>query len=135
MASRMKWCDRRIILSPYYYGLCQDEDLFKRELKRLGVPVTDWPSFLKTKRAHATTHFFESETRDCVIVCLGDCKGRSLIEVYGLLIHEAVHIWQAIHESIGERSPSLEFEAYAVQAISQELMAAFVPPVRGLRKP
>lgn len=130
----MKWCDRRIILSPYYYGLCQDEAVFKHELKRMNVPVAEWPSFLKTPHAHATAHFFEEHDKHCVIVCLGDVKGRSLIEVYGLLIHEAVHIWQAIVGHIGERHPSDEFEAYAVQAISQELMAAFVAPPKGLRK-
>ena len=55
------------------------------------------------------------------IVQLGDCSERTLIEVHGLLLHEAVHIWQELKEKMGEESPSVEFEAYSIQALAQDL--------------
>jgi hypothetical protein len=48
-----------------------------------------------------------------------------LEQVYALLVHEAVHIWQDVKHRIGEDNPSSEFEAYAIQNISQELMLAY----------
>lgn len=77
--------------------------------------------------ADATAHYFEApEGRGLtVIVCLQDAAGRNPIEVAGLLVHEAVHAWQRYAEWIGEEEPGNEQEAYAVQAIAQELMAEF----------
>jgi len=54
-----------------------------------------------------------------------DFEGRNPIEVAGLLVHEAVHVWQEYCHGIGEDTPGSEQEAYGVQAISQELMAEF----------
>lgn len=59
------------------------------------------------------------------IVHLGDCSERTLIEVHGLLLHEAVHIWQKIKKLMGEKKPSTEFEAYSIQRIAQDLFAMF----------
>ena len=58
-------------------------------------------------------------------MCLRDWKGRNPIEVAGLLVHEAVHVWQGYCIDIGEREPGKEQEAYGIQAIAQELMAEF----------
>ena len=49
-----------------------------------------------------------------------------------MLVHEAVHVWQAYCREIGERNPGDEQEAYAVQSIAQELMAEFA---RRMRQP
>jgi len=65
------------------------------------------------------------------IVCLDDWQGRNPIEVAGLLVHEAVHIWQSYCDDIGETDPGREQEAYGVQAIAQELMAEFARRVAG----
>lgn len=37
-------------------------------------------------------------------------------------MHEAVHVFQHFKKSIGERKPSKEFEAYAIQSIADRLM-------------
>lgn len=59
------------------------------------------------------------------VVQLGDTSEQSAIEIYGLLLHESVHIWQKIRERMGEKKPSSEFEAYSIQSIAQDLFYAF----------
>lgn len=59
------------------------------------------------------------------IVQLGDCSERTLIMIHGLLLHEAVHIWQRIKKLMGEDEPSIEFEAYSIQRIAQDLFSMF----------
>ncbi len=59
------------------------------------------------------------------VVQLGDTSERNLIEVYGLLLHKAVHVWQKIKKLMGEREPSVEFEAYSIQAIAQDLFKMY----------
>ncbi len=55
------------------------------------------------------------------IVQLGETKGKSLVTIHGLLLHEAVHIWQRAKHLMGEKEPSIEFEAYSIQRIAQDL--------------
>lgn len=54
------------------------------------------------------------------IIQLGDCSERTLIEVHKLLLHEAVHIWLRVKKLMGEKKPSVEFEAYSIQRIAQD---------------
>ena len=123
----MRYADRALFNSPYHYGLCLSEKRFRKELKRLKVPRENWPPFLASEHSAATTHFLVSNKGGrCAIVTLGKTKGKYNIQVAALLVHEAVHIWQAIVETIGEVSPSDEFMAYSIQGISQELMDAYI---------
>lgn len=55
------------------------------------------------------------------IVQLGETEDKSLIAIHGLLLHEAVHIWQRTKYLMGEKEPSIEFEAYSIQRIAQDL--------------
>lgn len=101
--SKLEWCDRTLIRNPYYFALTLNEKDFQRELKRLKLPRKDWPPFLKTAQANATLHYFSHiDNKVCGIVCLGNTKGRTLIEIHGLLVHEAVHLWQAIIDHLGD---------------------------------
>lgn len=122
----MKWLDRALVVLPHYYGLCLDEKDFRRELKSLKVPRANWPPYLGSAHANATVHFFEkSDGGHCAIVTLSGMEGRSTAQVHAMLVHEAVHLWQETRSILGEKSPSSEFEAYAVQSISQRLMEAY----------
>ena len=101
---------------------------YQRELQRIKVPEADWPDFPGCgvkQYADATTSCFETASGQLYcIVCIRKNK-KPKHEIYGLLVHEATHVWQRIKEWLGEHNPSNEFEAYAMQNISQNLMAAY----------
>lgn len=59
------------------------------------------------------------------IVQLGEVAGRSLLQVHSLLLHEAVHVWQRVKALMGEKEPSIEFEAYSIQRIALDLFSTF----------
>ena len=124
---KVKWIDRWLFLSPYCIGLCRDEASFNKELERLKIPKEVWPKWVKGERSDATTHFFEKDDNRglCCIVCIRKRKGIDSISIMGLLVHEAVHVWQAIKDEIGEKKPSDEFEAYTIQNISQRFFEAY----------
>lgn len=107
-----------------YLALCLSEREFYEATAHLGiVSPGDW---IKNPWSHATAHYLTSRRGElAVVVCLNEWRGRSPIEVAGLLVHEAVHVWQEYVDRIGEERPGREQEAYAVQSIAQELMAEF----------
>jgi len=79
--------------------------------------------FLSTEGAAAQVDFYSNGTY--AVVQLGDTSERNPIEVYGLLLHEAVHVWQKVRKLMGEKEPSSEFEAYSIQAIAQDLFEMY----------
>ena len=122
--AKTQWLDRRIAFPGPYLSLCLSEAEFIRALKDCGIKESI--AWIKTDYAQATAHYLHNTVGDLVcIVCLRDWENRNPVEIAGLLIHEAVHVWQEYAERIGERYPAREQEAYAIQAISQELLAEF----------
>lgn len=124
----MNWLGRALVVSPCYLTLCRTEREFEGVQKHLKVPKRDRVPFLLNKHADATTHFFESRGKLCAVVCLPENTERERVEILGLLVHEAVHVWQQVRRALGETNPSDEFEAYSVQAIAQQLMQAYETP-------
>lgn len=118
----VKWLDRRIACPGPYLALCLTQAQFDVVCKRLRIPPMP---YIKNDYSNATAHYISASRGLTVVVCLRDFEGRNPIEVAGLLVHEAVHVWQEYASRIGEDHPGREQEAYAVQAISQELMAEF----------
>jgi hypothetical protein len=123
----LDWLDRNLLVSPYHYALCLSEEAYEKELDRLKVPKKTRGSWMKTPHADATLHFFEQndDVGLCAIVCLRKKKGVEREQVYAMLVHEAVHLWQAIKEYIGELTPGIEAEAYSVQRVAQSLMYSY----------
>ena len=118
MAERVIWCDRG--WQPVEYGFCPSEKAWHHQMKAMGIvgepyPTTDGRATIFTKR----------NTVALVTLRDGAEKERTMIEIIGIFVHEATHIWQEIRLVIGEKEPSPEFEAYSMQAIVQELLAAF----------
>lgn len=124
MPSTSHWCRRDIHTLSIYYRLCLSEAVFHRELKKLGAERVN---FLAGEGADATAHFFDSKDnkRICIVTLSKSHAKHSLVEVHGLLVHEAMHIWRKHIDYIGEKSPSSEMEAYALQVIAQELMLSY----------
>ena len=119
----MEWLDRTLIVSPIFYGLCLNDKDFQKELKKL--KIEEHVNFLLTDTANATAHFFTKDNKTASVVCLGDVKGQTLEQVYAILVHEATHLWQAIKDEMGEKTPSIEFEAYSIQTLSQNLFYSY----------
>lgn len=123
----LEWLDRSLLTSPYCYALCLSEEAFKAEMKNLGVSKESRGNWMKTPQADATLHYLENVKNGglAAIICLRTNSKTELEQVYGLLVHEAVHLWQAIKDFIGEDSPAKEEEAYAIQRIAQSLMYSY----------
>ena len=120
----IRYITRSLMTSPMNMALCLSEAAFHKEMRRLKVARTLWPEFV-IEGANATAHFFiQDEAQEIAIICLKH-EDRPFIEVAGILVHEAVHIWQSIRECIRESEPSKEFEAYAIQNISYSLMSTY----------
>ncbi len=118
-----RWLDRRISAPGPYLTLCLSDGEYRAAMKQMGVdPVDAW---VMTEQADATVHHLTCKKGQAAVVCLRSVEGRDPIEVAGMLVHEAVHIWQEWCDYYGEHNPGREQEAYAIQAVSQELMAEF----------
>lgn len=118
----VQWCDRHLFLGPIYYTICTDEKKFQAQLKHMNIG-----EFLEPTQGcdFARTHFLYNSLGDEVaIVCLFPGE-HSLEASYGLIAHEAIHIWQHTLENIGEENPGKEMEAYCVQTIFVELVHEF----------
>lgn len=121
---KSNWLNRVLVQSSHHLALCLTEKQFHQKLKELQVPKSEYPPFLGSWHSHATTHFLENRHQKsaAAVVCLGDNSKYSYAEVASLICHEAVHVWQAIRETLGEKNPSSEFEAYSIQNITQTLL-------------
>lgn len=121
------WLDRSLFRSPLYYALCTSQRLYDKELKRM--KLGSQPGILND-HSGATTNFMQNvDGKQCAIVCLFN-HSYDYEQIASLLAHEAVHIFQRIRENIGESSPSAEFEAYSIQAITQNLLYEYKRQVR-----
>lgn len=132
------WLNRTLTVCAGCYALFLSEQAFHRELRRLEVPVADWPSFSK-EGADAVVYYFKAtqSRRELALVCLnvGKAAEKEPIEVAGLLIHEAVHIWQWHARLIGSfNDHGDEEEAYAIQQIAQQLMWSYNEQTKEARK-
>lgn len=96
------------------YTLVRNQDQFDL----IFDDITDTDQFMHMGCA-AQVDFYQDNK--LAVVQIGDTSERTIIEVFGLLLHESIHIWQKIRERMGERNPSSEFEAYSIQALAQDL--------------
>lgn len=121
--TRLLWLDRHTVRAPYL-ALCLNERAFQAvarhcDLKDPGTWLN--PGF------EACTHTWSQKGKLMCVVCLDPAPGlNDPIATACLLVHEAVHVYQQLCDSIGETQPGKEFEAYTVQGISDRLMREFV---------
>lgn len=117
-----EWLDRRIARPGPCLALCLDEDAFRQTCVECDLEPPPW---LPTEQSDAAVHLFWVNGRRTAVVCMRRWDKHEPVEVAGMLVHEAVHVWQDYADGIGEHVPGREQEAYAIQAIAQELMAEF----------
>ncbi len=112
------WCDRG--WQNVYFGFCPSRAAWKRQMRRFNSREPFPPH-----DACATT--FTKDGKTSVIVTLADDveANHSREQVLGLLVHECTHVWQAVRDGMQERFPSIEFEAYSMQAIFQGIYAGW----------
>lgn len=121
MKHQPKWLDRSLVGGPFY-TLVLNEEAYLAAYAHVGAK---YPDKVDWKRDGAACSFLRNEQdKLCVIVSYGG--SHEPVEVAGLLVHEAVHVFQEHCRDIGERAPSAEFEAYSIQWISQQLMWSYV---------
>ncbi len=121
--NKVIWLNRGAF--PTCFGFCPSEEAWNSELKKFGIDEADYPH-----SDARTSHFSGSKIgkRACIVTIGEHCdpKRRSdPIGFWALVAHEAVHVFQAIREHIGESAPSHEFEAYSIQHIFSELSDAY----------
>lgn len=107
---------------PYHYGFCPNKRAWDAEMKRLAIRERlPYPELFDGR----CTHFENAKSHNAmsIITIRPDCK--SALHQVGIITHEAVHVWQAMRDAIGEAHPSIEFEAYSMQAIVQNLIMAY----------
>lgn len=114
-----KWLGRSTVFAPYL-TLCLTEKDYTRACRYL---KDNYPRPWVSKDARATTHVYIKDNRVTCIVTLDEDKFEDKqVDLISALVHEAVHVWQELCESIGEDKPSAEFEAYSIQQISYRLI-------------
>ncbi|MDD3965327.1 MAG: hypothetical protein PHD99_04765 [Candidatus Moranbacteria bacterium] len=129
--NKVTWLNRTLFQGPHL-ALVTSQKQFDAALKHL--KLKDDSSYCNPT-ADATTHsYINADGNLCCVVGLRSKsqKNPPKMDVYCLLVHEAVHVWQQVRSQITlETDPSrtggleAEMEAYAVQNIAQTLMEAY----------
>lgn len=122
-ARTVKWLGRDTVRAPHL-ALCLTEKEFLQRAKhcKVGHPGP----WLEEDRHFAVLHTWEVGGKLCCIVCLSPkAQAADPIALASALVHEAVHVFQRLCDSIGESEPGREFEAYSIERISEQLMREY----------
>jgi hypothetical protein len=120
--TKAKWIDPTLVGNHHKVAICTSEADFKFELKRLRVPITEWPVWLANDAAANTFTFQGKKIEEKIMIV---CIQKGLKKPLPILIHEAVHIFQQEMRYIQEDTPSDEFMAYSIEAIAERLIEAY----------
>ena len=129
MKKKYKWLNRRVSREGPYLTLCLSGEELSHALRGMTKVHIKFPDY----GAKCTTlhHIDTNELCSVVSISKHSQEKCNAIEMAGLLVHEAVHVWQEYAADIGEINPAVEQEAYAIQGISQELMAEYARRIKG----
>lgn len=130
---KVEWLDRRIAHPGAYLALCTTEKQFLAAMKHCNIKNP--PDWIMSDHADATCHHLQNPKGEPVcVVTLRAAANQNPVEVAGLLVHEAVHVWQEYCVRIGEHKPGREQEAYGIQSIAQELMQSYARQTKKAKK-
>lgn len=119
---RVVWVDRGWL--PCAVGLCPSEDAWNHMRKKLRYGGA-YPMAAATLGGHTTWMRNDDTGESAIVVCINDGGTRTAHDIILTIVHEAVHVWQYACRHMGETEPGLEMEAYGIQHITSELLAAF----------
>lgn len=120
---KLRWLDRDTVRAPFM-TLCTSQKEFEDIARHCRLEnVGQW---INTDTHKAVVHTWESSDALTCVVCVSpDAFKADPIDAACTLVHEAVHIFQRLCDSIGEAHPSREFEAYSIERIAEQLMREF----------
>ena len=119
----MRWLSRDTVRAPHLL-LCLTEAEYLRAVHHCAVSNPE--RWLDVSRQSACVHTWEKDGLLTCIVCLcPDALESDPVDVILTLVHEAVHVFQRMCDSIGESAPSREFEAYSIERISEALIVEY----------
>lgn len=120
------WLDRSLLQGPRVALVTSDKQ-FLAAKRSAGVECND-P--MLERGWHACVHAYTDARGELICIVgldLNVCAQMSGVDVAALLAHEAVHVWQRVRDRFGPTAElGREMEAYAVQNIVGNLMAAYV---------
>lgn len=121
--SGLRWLSRDTVRAPRLL-LVLSQSEFLRAAKECGID--DPGQWLDEDRNPAVLHSWESRGRLSCLLCLNAPDNYDPIDVATTIVHESVHVFQRLCDSIGEQEPSREFEAYSIERISETFMREYV---------
>lgn len=115
MAKEVKFIDCGML--PIHLGFCDSPKAYYTLMEDL--KIDDPPPF--PVGAGSCNSFENLAGQLGCIICVNKKhgKGKSKLENMCLVVHEAVHVFQAIKIYMDEPNPSPEFESYCIQWIAQ----------------
>lgn len=120
---KYKWLNRRVAKQGPFLTLVLSQAELDHALRGMTKEYVAFPA----TGALCTTLRHQKTDELCAVVSVSKHSQETCtsLEMAGLLVHEAVHVWQEYAAHIGETNPGTEQEAYAIQGISQELMMEY----------
>lgn len=124
---KARWADPCVLQAQLWYTVVTTEKMFQREMRKMGYSKemtrdTNWLA-----GGGACVQKFDNAADDGRHVLLVSIKPipSDPTQVMGLLVHEAVHVWEHILEALGEKQPSSEMQAYGIQGIFLQLFQEY----------
>lgn len=127
----MNWLDRKLMIGPYLI-LCLNEAAYQAAMAHCKIEYPE--PFPDSARADVLKKG-DSHLAIIVSVNVSGMDSVTPVQMSALLVHEAVHVFQHFCQDIGENRPSIEFEAYSIQAIYQTLALDYVRQIGGTDEP
>lgn len=118
------------------YALITTEKELVKHMQRLCIPINQYPTWPGTGCSGNTLEIINprSGAYETTIVCIDINSKMKPDELLSTIIHESVHVWQIIRETIGETNPSKEFEAYSIQTIADNLIFEYKRQKKNARR-
>lgn len=104
------------------YCLCLDEADVEQVRMDNKLPAHVLPPFDCQGRVEPV----QTPSGKLIVMRLQNYQHLTQAEMLGLIVHECEHIKQYIFEDIGEKSPSVEFEAYTIQDIATDMFYEYL---------